>query len=243
MDSYPEYFFAIDDEKSLEELKTPQFFSTSNPIDYLSLLNQPEQQIINTSELFTTDPVKDDSVDDVSDVVGKDDFASIMSMYPIDFLDDILPPPARPRSSLEEIPVVRTMEPKKAAEWMIEDRVSHKRRRPYLHEYFRLLLDKPHYLDLASYININEGIFKLHKPHEIAALWGNVKGRNTVHNMTYDKMARALRLYYKSGIMTSVKGRYTFQFGPQSGFNTLWKPKFDAHKSLKYSINQSYRKS
>ncbi|CAF1581305.1 unnamed protein product [Didymodactylos carnosus] len=87
-------------------------------------------------------------------------------------------------------------------------------------------------MNAMNYMRLNQELLQ----QEIT-LWQNVKGRYTVRNMTYDKMARALRLYYKSGIMTPVNGRYTFQFGPQSGFNTSWIPKLNAHKSLTYSTN------
>ncbi|CAF0864473.1 unnamed protein product [Didymodactylos carnosus] len=234
---YPEQFTIADDETPLEELKTPEIFSCNNPFNNSWLLNQPEKQIksTETSDLFVTN----DFTDEVLQVVDKDDFTPSMSFSPADSSSDGLPSPSTLPSeppSLETT-LAHAIEPKKLAEWMVEDYVSHKRRRPYLQEFLRLLLDKPHYLDHASYININKGIFKLHKPQEIATLWQNVKGRYTVRNMTYDKMARALRLYYKSGIMTPVNGRYTFQFGPQSGFNTSWIPKLNAHKSLTYSTN------
>ena len=42
--------------------------------------------------------------------------------------------------------------------------------------------------------------------------------------MTYDKLARAIRYYYRNGVMTSSPGRFTFRFGPKSGFGTAWWP-------------------
>ena len=38
--------------------------------------------------------------------------------------------------------------------------------------------------------------------------------------MTYDKLARAIRHYYASGIMHSCPGRFTFRFGSRSGFRS-----------------------
>lgn len=37
-------------------------------------------------------------------------------------------------------------------------------------------------------------------------------------DMTYDKLARAIRYYYSSGIILSNPGRFTFRFGSRSGF-------------------------
>lgn len=44
--------------------------------------------------------------------------------------------------------------------------------------------------------------------------------------MTYDKLARALRYYYSSGIMHPNPGRFTFRFGTKSGFGTKWLPAY-----------------
>ncbi len=44
--------------------------------------------------------------------------------------------------------------------------------------------------------------------------------------MTYDKLARAIRYYYGSGIMASSPGRFTFRFGPKSGFGMTWWPAY-----------------
>ena len=40
--------------------------------------------------------------------------------------------------------------------------------------------------------------------------------------MTYGKLSRAIRYYYRKGIMTSTPGRFTFGFGPKSGFGSAW---------------------
>jgi hypothetical protein len=125
------------------------------------------------------------------------------------------------------------------------DDITGRERRPLLHEFIRLVLENDEYAHLAAYIDRKRGTFKLYKPKEVAELWKYVKGRNsdigksiflrkTLFNMiififsemTYDKLARAIRYYYASGIMHSSAGRYTFRFGAKSGFGTTWWPAY-----------------
>ncbi|CAF0858893.1 unnamed protein product [Didymodactylos carnosus] len=109
-------------------------------------------------------------------------------------------------------------------EWQVVDDITKRKRRPHLHEFLRQLLDKPSYHHLATYTDRNAGIFKFHQPHVIAKLWKYVKGRNSGNDMTYDKLARAIRYYYPQGIINSSPGRFTFRFGTKSGFGDTWKP-------------------
>ncbi|CAF3316030.1 unnamed protein product [Rotaria socialis] len=104
--------------------------------------------------------------------------------------------------------------------FLVYDVVTGRLRRPLLHEFIRLLVEHDEYSDVAEYLDRERGIFKLHKPDEVAELWKNVKGRNSDNNMTYDKLARALRYYYGNGIMHPSPGRFTFRFGSKSGFST-----------------------
>ncbi|CAF1552118.1 unnamed protein product, partial [Didymodactylos carnosus] len=67
------------------------------------------------------------------------------------------------------------------SEWLVENSETKKTRRPYLHEFLRLLLDKPQYKDYAAYVIPEQGIFKIYLPHAVAKLWKYVKGRNTKH--------------------------------------------------------------
>ncbi|UJR09644.1 hypothetical protein I4U23_013878 [Adineta vaga] len=108
--------------------------------------------------------------------------------------------------------------------FLIHDHATGKDRRPYLHEFLRLLLEDEEYEHVIQFVDRKQGIFKLNKPNEIAELWKQAKGRNTDNEMTYDKVARALRYYYGSGIMQPNAGRFTFRFGPKSGFGVTWWP-------------------
>lgn len=104
--------------------------------------------------------------------------------------------------------------PTNPKEWMVTDQTSKRLRPPRLFEFLILLLQKPHYVSYASYINQSQGIFQIHKPDMVADLWQQVKNRQSHQNMTYDKFARAIRWYYQSDIMKKTNTRYTFQFSP-----------------------------
>lgn len=97
-------------------------------------------------------------------------------------------------------------------EWLVKDSNSKRARPPRLFEFLLLLLQKYHYRSYASYKNRAEGIFEIHEPEKVANLWQHVKNRQSNQNMTYDKFARAIRWYYKDGIMKKTNSRYTFQF-------------------------------
>ena len=59
------------------------------------------------------------------------------------------------------------------------DEATGRERRPFLYEFIRLLLDHDEFSHIASYVDRKQGVFKLHKPKEIAQLWKQVKGRNS----------------------------------------------------------------
>ncbi|CAF0913924.1 unnamed protein product [Adineta ricciae] len=115
------------------------------------------------------------------------------------------------RASLEvcEIPTNRK-------EWLISDASSSRLRSPRLFEFLLLLVAKPHYESYASFTDRSKGIFQIHQPEKVAALWQAVKSRQSNQKMTYDKFARAIRWYYKSNIMQKTNTRYTFQFSSET---------------------------
>ncbi|CAF1238618.1 unnamed protein product [Didymodactylos carnosus] len=110
------------------------------------------------------------------------------------------------------------------ADWLVVDGTTKRKRRPYLHEFLRRLLDNPKCHDLATYIDPQKGIFKLHKPDTVADLWKYIKGRNSKKRMTYGNFSRGIRYYYPKEVMNAIPGQFTYCFGPQSGFGKLWGP-------------------
>ncbi|CAF1229406.1 unnamed protein product [Adineta ricciae] len=113
---------------------------------------------------------------------------------------------------------------KQKRNFLVHDHTTGKDRRPYLYEFLRMLLENGEYSHIIQFIDRKQGVFKLLKPQDIAELWRYAKGRNSDNEMTYDKVARALRYYYSSEIMQPNPGRYTFKFGPKSGFGKSWWP-------------------
>ncbi|XP_076345339.1 ETS homologous factor-like isoform X2 [Tachypleus tridentatus] len=89
-----------------------------------------------------------------------------------------------------------------------------------LWEFIRDLLLNPAYN--PSYIRWErqeEGIFKFVQSDKVAKLWGERK-QNT--SMTYEKLSRAMRYYYKSQVLLPVFGRrLVYKFGPNA---TGWRP-------------------
>lgn len=64
-------------------------------------------------------------------------------------------------------------------QFLVFDETTGRERRPLLHEFIRLILENDAYSDIAEYIDRKQGIFKLHKPRDVAELWKHVKGRNS----------------------------------------------------------------
>ncbi|CAF1124409.1 unnamed protein product [Rotaria sordida] len=135
-----------------------------------------------------------------------------------------------PDSSLHNMPINQK-------EWLVMDKGFKRQRPPRLYQFFLLLLENPYYASYASYTNKSEGIFQIHEPEKVADLWQQVKSRQANQQMTYDKLARAVRWYYQYDIMKKTNTRYTFQFSAK----TLNEFTIDQNnnKSLYYSsINQ-----
>ncbi|XP_076369901.1 ETS-related transcription factor Elf-3-like isoform X2 [Tachypleus tridentatus] len=91
-----------------------------------------------------------------------------------------------------------------------------------LWEFIRDLLLNPLYN--PTYIRWErreEGIFKFVQSDKVAKLWGERK-QNT--SMTYEKLSRAMRYYYKSQVLLPVFGRrLVYKFGPNA---TGWRPQY-----------------
>jgi hypothetical protein len=97
-------------------------------------------------------------------------------------------------------------------DWMIQDSLTYKLRPPKLYEFLRLLLDNPRYISYASWIKKNDGLFKIHRPIQVAYLWKQVKVRKSNGSMDYDTFARGIRYYYKSGTMIKTRTKHTYCF-------------------------------
>ncbi|CAF0738783.1 unnamed protein product [Adineta ricciae] len=96
--------------------------------------------------------------------------------------------------------------------WTVTDPVTGRRRPPRLFEFLLLLLKNPDYQSFISFKDLSKGVFEIHEPEEVAYLWQQIKNRQATQDMTYDKLARAVRWYYKKGLMVKTNTKYTFQF-------------------------------
>lgn len=89
-----------------------------------------------------------------------------------------------------------------------------------LWEFIRDLLKNPDYCpNFIKWENSDEGLFRFVNSEKVAQLWGHIKGNP---RMTYEKLSRAMRYYYKSHVFEPVLGRrLVYKFG----FNaTGWRP-------------------
>ncbi|OCT70849.1 ETS-related transcription factor Elf-5-like [Xenopus laevis] len=81
----------------------------------------------------------------------------------------------------------------------------------HLWEFVRdLLLHPQKDQEAVRWENQNEGTFRVIRSDTFAQLWGEQKKNKC---MNYEKLSRALRHYYKSGILERVDGRLTYKFG------------------------------
>jgi hypothetical protein len=97
-------------------------------------------------------------------------------------------------------------------EWLITDTITGRDRPPRQNEFLLLLLENSYYSSYLSWLNKNEGLFKIHKPERIAILWTRVKNRQTNGIMNYKTFARGIRYYYQSGSMIKTNKKHTFRF-------------------------------
>ena len=138
-------------------------------------------------------------------------------------------PQSQSPSSSVEVPMPDI--PTDARQWMVTDTTSQRLRAPRLFEFLLLLLQRPQYDSYASYTDRSKGIFQIHQPDRVAALWQQIKSRQSAQDMTYDKFARAIRWYYNQGIMVKTNTRYTFQFSE----NILQASLTDANNNIRTS--------
>ena len=72
----------------------------------------------------------------------------------------------------------------------------------HLWEFLLEMLADEHCSSLISWSRQNYQEFKLKDKEEVARRWGILKGRR---GMNYDKLSRALRYYYRQGIIKKVR--------------------------------------
>lgn len=82
-----------------------------------------------------------------------------------------------------------------------------------------LLLDSQYCPTYICWENYEEGRFRFVQSDKVAKLWGKFK-RND--RMNYEKFSRAMRYYYKTGVLLPVQGkRLVYKFGPKAtGWHT-----------------------
>ncbi|XP_074833489.1 ETS-related transcription factor Elf-3 [Carettochelys insculpta] len=110
----------------------------------------------------------------------------------------------RPRKLSKENPMC--VEPKKS---------KHAPRGTHLWEFIRDILLHPELNEgLMKWEDRREGVFKFLRSEAVAQLWGQKKKNSS---MTYEKLSRAMRYYYKREILERVDGRrLVYKFGKNS---------------------------
>jgi len=87
-----------------------------------------------------------------------------------------------------------------------------KRKTPQLWQFLLEVLTDRNYNPCAiKWVNKNDGTFRFVKSQQVAQLWGARRNRK---GMTYEFLSRALRHYYKRGIMSRISTkRLHYKFG------------------------------
>uniref|UniRef100_H3AJ88 E74 like ETS transcription factor 5 n=1 Tax=Latimeria chalumnae TaxID=7897 RepID=H3AJ88_LATCH len=81
----------------------------------------------------------------------------------------------------------------------------------HLWEFVRdLLLSPEENSGILEWEDRDNGIFRVVKSEALAKVWGQRKKND---RMTYEKLSRALRYYYKTGILERVDRRLVYKFG------------------------------
>lgn len=104
---------------------------------------------------------------------------------------------------------------KESRECLEGKKSKHAPRGTHLWEFIRDILIHPELNEgLMKWENRQEGVFKFLRSEAVAQLWGQKKKNNS---MTYEKLSRAMRYYYKREILERVDGRrLVYKFGKNS---------------------------
>lgn len=77
-----------------------------------------------------------------------------------------------------------------------------------------MLFDSRYNPSLVKWEDREEGVFKFVKSDQVAKLWGRKKNNPA---MTYEKLSRAMRYYYRRKILERIDGRrLVYKFGPMA---------------------------
>lgn len=76
-------------------------------------------------------------------------------------------------------------------------------------QFIKDLLNDPRNMSIVTWLNRDNGEFKIIDSGELARLWGKRKNRPA---MNFDKMSRSMRQYYKKKIMVKGNQRLVYQF-------------------------------
>ena len=100
----------------------------------------------------------------------------------------------------------------------IGDEPTEKTKTGKLWQFLRDLLSDPKTNpSMIKWVNKEDGRFKFVQCDKVAKLWGR---RNFNSGMTYEKMSRAIRYYYKQQVLLPVPGQtHVYRFGPNA---KLW---------------------
>uniref|UniRef100_A0A670J5N0 Transcription factor Spi-C n=1 Tax=Podarcis muralis TaxID=64176 RepID=A0A670J5N0_PODMU len=87
------------------------------------------------------------------------------------------------------------------------------RKKLRLFEYLHESLHNPDLANCIQWLDKPNGVFQFVSKHKekLAELWGERKGNRKI--MTYQKMARALRNYGRTGEIIKIRRKLTYQFG------------------------------
>ncbi|XP_021538145.1 ETS-related transcription factor Elf-3 [Neomonachus schauinslandi] len=104
---------------------------------------------------------------------------------------------------------------KESRECLEGKKSKHAPRGTHLWEFIRDILIHPELNEgLMKWENRQEGVFKFLRSEAVAQLWGQKKKNSS---MTYEKLSRAMRYYYKREILERVDGRrLVYKFGKNS---------------------------
>ncbi|XP_043943049.1 transcription factor Spi-B-like isoform X2 [Protopterus annectens] len=93
------------------------------------------------------------------------------------------------------------------------NRKESKRKKMRLFQFVFEMLENPNMRHCIYWVQPSTGVFQFSSKNkeELAKMWGLRKGNRKV--MTYQKMARALRNYSRTGEIKKVKRKLTYQFG------------------------------